>query len=47
MDDPFELRAFAAETLGFLRGVPDLRIFQFLQDFVESFLLDIEVKGTP
>lgn len=47
MYDAFELRAFPAEALCFVGSVPNLRIFQLLQDFVEAFLFDVEVKGTP
>jgi hypothetical protein len=41
------LSTLTTQALGLFRIVPDFRIFEFLQDFVQTLLLDIEVKDTP
>jgi hypothetical protein len=46
LDDPLELRAFAAERLGALGLVPDVGLFQFAPDLGEAFRLAVVVKDT-
>jgi hypothetical protein len=47
IDDLVELRALLAELLRAFRLVPDVRVFQFATDFLETFLLRLVVKDTP
>jgi hypothetical protein len=47
MDDPFQLDPLFSERLGAFRMVPDGWIFQFPENFGETFLLVFEVKDTP
>jgi len=46
-DDTVQQLFLATQALRALRIVPDLRIFEFLVDFDQAGLLDIEVKDTP
>jgi hypothetical protein len=47
VDDLVELRAFLAKLLRAFRVVPDVRVFKFAADFLETFLLRLVVKDTP
>jgi len=47
VDDLFQRRALAAQSLGTLRVVPDGRAFQLAADFFKTFDLEVEVKDTP
>jgi len=40
-------RPLLTQLLGALRLVPDRRILEFSQDFLESLALALIVKGTP
>ncbi|PRG12564.1 hypothetical protein C6Q21_06990 [Burkholderia multivorans] len=46
-DDAFEQLLFAAERLGVLRIVPDVRVFEFLVDFGQTRCFGVVVKDTP
>jgi hypothetical protein len=46
-DDGFETRFAAPQFLRLIWLVPDIRVFQFSQSFLELFFLGIEVKDTP
>ena len=43
----FEARTLLAERLGALLVIPDLGVFEILQDLIQAVELVIEVKGTP
>ena len=45
--DAVELLLFAAQFLGLLRVVPDLRVFQRCVDRSQALRFGIEVKDTP
>ena len=45
--DLLQLGAFAAELLGVLRVVPDVRAFQLAGHFLKTFDLAVVVKETP
>ena len=47
VDDLVERSALLAELLCAFRVVPDVRIFQFATDFLETFALGVVVKDTP
>ena len=42
-----ELGALSAELLGFLRLLPNRRVFEFATDFFEPLFLQIVFKETP
>ena len=42
-----ELGSLSSEFLGFLRLLPDCRIFEFAADFFEPLFLQIVFKETP
>jgi hypothetical protein len=46
-DDTFEQLLLAAECLGVLRIVPDVRVFEFLVDFGQTRRFGVVVKDTP
>jgi hypothetical protein len=46
-DRPFQPRTLAAEFLGTLRRVPDLRVLELAVYLLESLALAVVLKGTP
>ncbi len=47
VDDLFQMGPLAAQFLGMVGVVPDIRVFKFPANFSQPFLFGIEVKDTP
>jgi hypothetical protein len=47
VDHSFELSSLSAQCLCSFRVIPDFGVFQFPEDFRQTFLFAFEVKDTP
>jgi hypothetical protein len=47
MDNIFELGSLTPQSLGTFRVIPDIRDFQFADNFDQTFAFNSEVKDTP